>query len=170
MNGWAMRNNTHTKALLILDPQNDFFEEDNPNLTAFQATVSVINAAINIFREQDWPIIFIQHTSQRKQVGSEIWKIHPAFNYQELDTSINKTHYSAFWNTDLELILREKQINSVIVCGYMSEYCVLSTLRAAMERGFDATILDGSIASLDDRFTQFTLEISPKIGLDELKE
>lgn len=46
-------------ALLILDPQNDFFEADNPNLTEFLATVSIINSAISIFREHHWPIIFV---------------------------------------------------------------------------------------------------------------
>jgi nicotinamidase-related amidase len=157
------------KALLILDPQNDFFANDNPNLIAFHTTIPVINAAIGIFRERHWPIIFIQHTSQRKQIGSEIWKIHPAFNYQEHDIRINKKHFSAFWDTDLEKILRESQVASVVVCGYMSEYCVLSTLRAALERGFEANILDGSIASLEDLHTHFTLEISPTILLEKLK-
>jgi nicotinamidase-related amidase len=157
------------KALLILDPQNDFFVIDNPNLPAFQATVSVVNAAIAIFRDQNWPIIFIQHTSKRKPEGTENWRIHPQFNHHSDDICLNKTHYNAFWKTDLETTLKEKQVDSVIVCGYMSEYCVLSTLRAAMERGFDASILKGAIASLNDHRTQLTLEISPTILLDKLK-
>ena len=156
------------KALLILDPQNDFFGEDNQNLPAFQATIPIINAAIAIFREQHWPIIFIQHTSKRKPEGSENWKIHPQFNQHSDDISLSKTHFSAFWQTDLETILKEKHVNSVIVCGYMSEYCVLSTLRGAAERGFDAVILEDSIASLEDVLTQFTLKISPKIRMDQL--
>lgn len=160
---------TPTRALLILDPQNDFFGNDNPNLNAFLASIPVINQAISLFRAAEWPVIFIQHTSKRKPEGSEIWKIHPAFNCQDVDIRINKTHFSAFWNTDLEMILRKKQVDSIVVCGYMSEYCVLSTLRAAMERGFDAAILDGSIASLEDRFTRFTLEISPTLSLEDLK-
>ena len=154
------------KALLLLDPQNDFFGEDNPNLSAFQATVPVINAAIATFREQHWPVIFIQHTSDRKPEGSNIWKILPQFNLHPEDICLNKTHFNAFWQTDLETILKSKQVNSVIVCGYMSEFCVLSTLRAAMERGFDASILEGAIASLNDHHTQFTLEISPQIKFD----
>lgn len=163
-----MGNNSRIKALLILDPQNDFFEEDNPNLSAFQATIPIINAAIAIFREQHWPIIFIQHTSKRKPEGSENWKIHPQFNHHSDDIRLSKTHFSAFWQTDLETILKEKHVNSVIVCGYMSEYCVLSTLRGAAERGLDAVILEDSIASLEDVLTQFTLKISPKIRINQL--
>lgn len=163
-----MSNNTQTKALLILDPQNDFFGKDNPNLPAFQATVPVINAAIALFRDQHWPIIFIQHTSNRKLEGSEIWIIYPQFDQRPDDIYLNKTQFSAFWKTHLEETLRENQVDSVIVCGYMAEYCVLSTLRGAAERGFDAVILEDSIASLEDRNTQFTLEISPKIRLEQL--
>lgn len=164
-----MSNNTHIKALLILDPQIDIFGEDNPNLAAFQTTIPVINAAIAIFRNKHWPIIFIQHTSKRKPEGSDLWKIHPQFNHHPHDICLNKTHYSAFWQTNLEKILKEKHVNSVIVSGYMSEYCVLSTLRAARERDFDAVILEGSIASLNDHHTQFTLEISPQIKLDQIQ-
>lgn len=156
------------KALLILDPQNDFFGEDNPNLSAFQATIPMINAAIAIFQDQHWPVIFVQHTSKRKPEGSETWKVHPSFNYKKHDLCINKTHFSAFWKTDLESILKAEQVDSVILCGYLSEFCVLSTLRAAMERGFDAAILEGSIASLEDRYTQFVLDISPMIRMDEI--
>jgi nicotinamidase-related amidase len=156
------------KALLILDPQNDFFGEDNQNLPAFQATIPIINAVIAIFREQHWPIIFIQHTSKRKPEGSENWKIHPQFNHHSDDIFLNKTHYSAFWKTNLETTLKEKQVDSVIVCGYMSEYCVLSTLRGAVERGFESVILEDSIASLENRYTQFTMDISPKIRMDQL--
>jgi nicotinamidase-related amidase len=163
-----MSNNTQTKALLILDPQNDFFGEDNPNLSAFQATVPFINAAIAIFREQHWPILFVQHTSKRKPAGSDIWKIHPQFNHHPDDICLRKAHFNAFWQTDLETILKAKQVNSVIVCGFLSEFCVLSTLRASMERGFEAAILEGSIASLEDRYTQFTLEISPRIKIDQI--
>ena len=158
------------KALLILDPQNDFFGEDNPNLPAFQATLPVINAASAIFREKGWLVIFIRHTSKRKPEGSELWKIHPLFNHHTDDVCLNKTSFSAFYQTELEMILKDKQVDSVIVCGYISEYCVLSTLRAAIERGFEAAILEDAIASLDDRHTDFTLEISPRVKLEQMKE
>jgi nicotinamidase-related amidase len=71
--------------------------------------------------------------------------------------------------TDLETILKAEQVKSVIVCGYMSEFCVLSTLRAALERSFEAVLLEDAIASLEDRYTQFTLEISPKLKIDQIR-
>ena len=53
-------------ALLVVDPQNDFFESDNPNLVEFQRVLPTINSAISIFKKQGWLVIFIQHTSSKK--------------------------------------------------------------------------------------------------------
>jgi len=157
-------------ALLILDPQNDFFGEDNPNLAAFQAAVSVINAASSHFHAQKWPLAFIQHTSRHKPVGSDIWEIYPGFERRPDDLVLNKTHYNAFWNTKLDSLLRSLQVDTVLVCGFVSEYCVLSTLRGAFERGYRGALLDGAIASLQDACTRFVLDISPHISLDQFKE
>lgn len=70
---------------------------------------------------------------------------------------------------ELDSILQGYHVDFVVVSGYVAEYCVLSTLRGALERGFRGEILEQSIASLDNRYTQITLEISPHITLDEVK-
>jgi len=62
-------------ALLILDPQNDFFEEDNPNITEFRKTVPVINRVHQMFHDRALPTLFIQHTSTKKPAGSHAWEI-----------------------------------------------------------------------------------------------
>jgi len=62
-------------SLLVLDPQNDFFSEDNPNIGEFRATIPVINRALQLFRQKGLPIIFIQHTSTKKPIGSQAWEI-----------------------------------------------------------------------------------------------
>ena len=155
-------------ALLVLDPQNDFFETDNPNLAEFQATVPVINAASALFRQRQWPIVFVQHTSHRKPAGSYAWDIHAQFACERDDTRLSKTHYNAFWNTELDSLLQDSGVDYVVVSGYMAEYCVLSTLRGAQERGYRAAVLEQAIASLDSRHTQFMLELSPHISLSDL--
>ena len=155
--------------LLAVDPQNDFFQQDNPNLAKFQATIPIINSAIALFRERYWPVIFVQHVSRKKPVSSQAWAIYERFNSKPDDVRLSKTHPNAFWNTELDSLLKSYQVDFVVVTGYMAEQCVLSTLRGASERAYRGAILEKSIASLDNRYTQFTLEISPHISLDELK-
>lgn len=155
--------------LLILDVQNDFFEAGTPNLPAFEAAVPVINEAIGLFRAANWPLIFVQHASDSKPAGSQRWGISDRLDYRPIDVRLNKTAESAFWNTGLDSLLRSQRIGLVVVAGFIAERCVLSTLRAAAERGYEARLLDGGIAGFDDRYTQFTLEISPTITLDTLR-
>lgn len=157
-------------ALLILDTQNDFFETDNPNLAEFKTTIPVINSAISFFRDQQWPIIFIQHTSKKKPANSHSWEIYPEINCQPDDIQISKTHLNAFWNSQLDASLKSHQVDFVAIAGYLAEHCVLSSVRGAIERGYDATIIEGAIASLNNQYTQFTLEITSHLSLAELKE
>ena len=155
-------------ALLILDPQNDFFGDDNPNLTEFQTAVPTINAAIALFRQRGWPAVFVQHSSASKPAGSYAWAIHEQFDCQPDDTRLSKRHYNAFWETELNALLQSGGIDFVVVAGYVAEFCVLSTARGALERGYRSAILADGIAGMNGRYTQFTLELSPRITLVEL--
>ncbi len=155
--------------LLILDAQNDFFEAGNTNLPAFEAAVAVINEAIALFREAGWPLIFFQHTSERKPAGSQPWRITELVDCRPIDPRMNKTTENAFWNTGLDSLLRSQRIGQVVVAGFVAERCVLSTQRGAAERGYDAAVLEGGIAGPDDRYTRFVLEITPRVSLDTLR-
>lgn len=155
--------------LLVIDPQNDFFSADNPNAGVFEATIPVINEAIALFRRRSWPIVFVQHTSERLPSGSQPWQIDERFDCRPTDTRVTKTTENAFWNTGLDSLLRSIRIDTVVVAGYIAERCVLSTLRGAMERNYAAALLEGALAGMDDRYTQFTLEISNRISLDALQ-
>lgn len=156
-------------ALLIINPQNSYFTSHNTNLPAFEATLPVINAAIALCREEGWSLAFLQHTSEHLPIGSAPWSISDLFDWRPVDTRMTKTKQNAFWNTGLDALLRSQRIDTVVLAGYESERCVLSTLRGAEERGYKAAILDGGVAGLNDEFTRFTLEVSPRISLEGLQ-
>jgi nicotinamidase-related amidase len=154
-------------ALLVVDTQNDFFEPDNPNLGEFQQVLPSINAAIALFKKKGWPVVFIQHTSSKKAPGTHAWKIYEGINGVTESFQISKRYPNAFWRTKLNSLLKSSQVDFVVVAGFCSEHCVLSTLRGAHERGYKGIILREAIASLDDRFTSFVLSISKNFSLDE---
>lgn len=83
-------------ALPVLDPQNDFFGDDNPNLAAFQTAVPTINAALAFFRQRRWPVVFVQHSSVDKPAGSYAWAINEQFDCRPDDTRLSKRHDTAF--------------------------------------------------------------------------
>jgi nicotinamidase-related amidase len=154
-------------ALLVVDPQNDFFGADNPNLVEFQRVLPTINSAVAFFEKQGWLVVFIQHTSSKKKPGTHSWEIYEGFNGVEESSKISKKYPNSFWKTQLHSLLKSKQIDFVVVAGFCSEYCVLSTFRGAYERGYKGIILRDGIASLDNRYTSFVLNISRNSSLDE---
>ena len=155
-------------ALLVLDPQNDFFGEDNPNLTEFQLALMQINAAIAIFRKQKRLIVFVQHVSANKLEGSEAWQIYKDIDYRPDDVCFSKRQPNAFWQTGLDDYLTSMEIDTVVIAGFIAEFCVLSTYRGAQERGYHGLILQNGIASLVKDRTQFIMAITENISLTQL--
>jgi nicotinamidase-related amidase len=155
--------------LLIIDPQNDFFAPDNPSIAEFRAAVATINDAISLFRENHWPIVFVQHSSRVKPMGSPQWAIYKGFDCHSEEARLYKTEPNAFWETELESLLKVCHIDLVVVAGFLAEQCVLSTYRGAIERGFHAAILEDAIASLNPEYSRFVREISQTVTMGDLR-
>ncbi|WP_394560198.1 cysteine hydrolase family protein [Aquipseudomonas alcaligenes] len=60
---------------------------------------------------------------------------------------IDKPGYSAFAATDLELLLRNRGITDLIICGVTTEVCVSSTLRSAVDLGYACTLVSDACGS-----------------------
>jgi nicotinamidase-related amidase len=72
---------------------------------------------------------------------------------------IDKPGKGAFHATDLEAILDEKNITTLIVCGVTTHVCVSSTLREAADRGFDSVLLADCCQSYEEELHQGALEV-----------
>lgn len=150
-------------ALVILDPQNDFFGSDNPNLTGFLETIPVINQAIDFFHQHEWPVIFLQHTSPGKPENSKQWEVYKQFVRSPHDIFITKGKQNAFEESLLQNILQARKATQLLLAGYLAEYCVLTTYRAATLLGYQAFILKDGFASLNCSIN--LMEIDPNIRL-----
>ncbi len=77
---------------------------------------------------------------------------------------IDKTANSAFCYTDLEPILRARQIDSLMLCGVTTDVCVHSTLRDADDRGFECLLIEDCCASTEERFHRYAVEMMQAEG------
>lgn len=81
------------------------------------------------------------------------------------DIEIVKNQWGAFFNTDLETKLKEKKIETVIVCGIATNFGVESTARAAAGLGFATIVVSDACSSIDEAAHEFACNvIFPKMG------
>jgi biuret amidohydrolase len=65
---------------------------------------------------------------------------------------IDKPGKGAFYQTDLELMLRNRDVDTLFVCGVTTEVCVNTTVREANDRGFRCVVLSDCCASYFPQF------------------
>jgi biuret amidohydrolase len=65
---------------------------------------------------------------------------------------IDKPGKGAFYQTDLELMLRNRCVETLLVCGVTTEVCVNTTVREANDRGFRCIVLSDCCASYFPEF------------------
>lgn len=72
---------------------------------------------------------------------------------------IDKPGKGAFYQTDLELILKNRGIDTLLVCGVTTEVCVHTTVREANDRGFRCVVLEDCCASYFPEFHAVALRM-----------
>lgn len=70
---------------------------------------------------------------------------------------MDKRHYSAFSGTDLDIRLRERGVDTVVLTGVLSDICVLHTAIDAYNKGYRIEVVASAIAALTEESHQFAL-------------
>lgn len=139
-------------ALLIIDIQNDYFENGANALVDSEKASENARLVLEKFRSQGWPVIHIQHLATRPTAtfflpntpGAEI---HP--NVQPLDDEkvVAKHFPNSFRETGLDELLKASGINNLVICGMMTHMCVDATVRAAKDLGYTCTLIGDACAT-----------------------
>lgn len=148
-------NNMGTKqALLIIDIQNDYFENGaNPLVGSWEASLKT-KQVLDMFRKESFPVIHIQHLSVRpgstffvpNTMGAEIHQnVYPLSD----EKVITKNYPNSFRDTELLDYLKSNNITDLVICGMMTHMCVDATVRAAKDFGFNCTVISDACATKD---------------------
>ena len=102
-----------------------------------------IRQLIKASRDAGHTIIYTQYSGpdgQPPEQGTPDWNIHPDISPHETDTIIQKSTSSAFDGTELSGILHQGKIETLIICGLQSEFCVASTGLDALRLGYKVIV------------------------------
>lgn len=89
--------------------------------------------------------------------GDPNTEIHPSVAPQEGDIIVVKKRYSAFAGNDLEIILRSKGINQLVLAGFTTSGIVLSTVREAADKDFDLVVITDGCADREKDVHDFLM-------------
>lgn len=160
-NQHEMQLNVASSALLVVDMQRFFLDASSPTFTCGGlAILPRVKNLLGAFRRAGRPVIFSQHVHHPGDLDSGImgwwWEgkclegspeseIHPELAPLPGEKVIPKHRYSAFYNTDLETVLRCLKIEDLVIAGVMTNMCCESTARDAYYRDYRILLpADGS--------------------------
>lgn len=157
-------------ALLVIDVQKELFRD--PVVTqSLNDAIKYINAAIDLFREKQLPVICVQHINQEDKLvpGAAGFSPPEGLAIVASDLHIHKIYGNAFNKTALKENLDKLGVDTVVITGYCAEYCVLSTYRGAKDLDLMPVILRGAIASGVPENIKFVESISDIISYGALQ-
>jgi nicotinamidase-related amidase len=124
-------------ALLVVDVQvgviADAYERDSK--------IANMRLAIDKARAAFVPIVWIQHSDEELVLESPEWQIVPELEPLAGESSVRKTFRSSFEETNLEEVLSGLGVSHLYVCGAETNNCIRHTSHAALERGYDLTLI-----------------------------
>jgi biuret amidohydrolase len=90
--------------------------------------------------------------------GDPGWEIIPELTPQEDEVVLDKTTCSAFVLTNMDELLKSRDIRTLVFCGNTIDVCVHSTLRSANDLGYSCITLSDCCGAVNDDLHRWSLE------------
>ena len=172
-----MKFSTHT-ALLIIDAQEGIKESahwgGNRNNPQAENNISKL---LGHWRKVHLPVIIVQHCS--RESNSPFRSDHPGNKLMDFvqlrpdEKLVQKATASAFINTDLSQYVEQKNIDGLVVTGFVTNNSVESTVRNSGDFGINTTVVSDATACFDKvtvTGTKFTSDVVHALSLANLKD
>ncbi|WP_419785138.1 cysteine hydrolase family protein [Pseudodesulfovibrio sp.] len=131
-------------ALVVVDVQNIMFEEPGYDLYRKDEVLAVMKSLIDSARGAGVPVVYIQHTTEGIgspfEKGTHNWQVRADIAPQPGDATSLKYSYDAFFNTELDAILKKLDAKKLVFCGLQTEVCMDTTVRSALAHGYESVL------------------------------
>lgn len=132
------------KALLVIDMQKGSFTIETPRFDT-NGVVKRINELAEMFRELNYPVIYIQHdgtvTGEFEKNNTD-WENLDELNVEPTDIRIDKYANDVFYKSELYSKLKELNVNELFITGCATDFCVESAIQSALTKDFDITVVE----------------------------
>jgi nicotinamidase-related amidase len=132
-------------ALLVVDVQNCVVE----GTPRRDVVVANVGSLVERARHEGVPVVWVQHSDEQIERGSEGWRIVPELSPDDAEPLIEKNYGDSFEETSLESVLSGLGVGRLVVVGAQTDACIRSTLHGALVRGYDATLVSDAHTTED---------------------
>jgi nicotinamidase-related amidase len=170
--------------LLVIDMQNDFLDANSQLFVPKgPSMVKNVRRILDYFRDNNLSRIFIRrfHRKDGSDIDksrSDIFKSSGGFlvggtvgvkiieelNPLPEEIVVNKRRWSAFFGTELDMILRRKGVKTLILTGVQTPNCIRATFYDAVSLDYDVIIIEDGTASGNDEIQKSNLYDMEKMG------
>ncbi len=132
-------------ALLVVDVQNAALERAHER----NAVVANVGSLVERARQEEVPVVWVQHSDEQLVRGSGGWQIVAELNPGDAEPLVEKNYGDSFEDTTLETVLSGLGVGRLVVVGAQTDWCIRSTLHGALARGYDATLVSDAHTTED---------------------
>jgi nicotinamidase-related amidase len=164
---------TEKPALVVIDMVKDNFDDSRklPITPLAKKIIAPLNHLSGIFRERGWPVVFstdafrpddfiFQGRMQPHSLaGTQGAELIDELDRNGRDLWLPKPRFSAFFQTDLDTWLRERDVTLCAVGGISTHFCVLTTVMDAICHDFKAVLLADCATAYSDEVHEQTLKL-----------
>ena len=166
-------------ALVVIDIQAGTFNEKIgkraiPHMAGYAERMASARVAIDKARDRGIPVIFIQevHRPDLVDFGRELdgtEDVHCLENdpntaiaaeqvgFRRDDYLIRKRRYSAFFGTDLEILLRGLKVDTLLLCGGLTDVCVHYTFVDGHQSDYFCRVIEDCVAGSSEEAHEASL-------------
>jgi nicotinamidase-related amidase len=129
--------NRPNTALLVVDVQNGVVAGAHER----DAVVANVDSLVQKARQQQIPVVWVQHSDDGLARDSDEWRIVPELTPDDAEPLVEKNYGDSFEDTTLETVLSGLGVGRLVIVGAQTDACIRSTLHGAFARGYDATLV-----------------------------
>ena len=170
-------------AIVVIDLQKGIASRETQPYSAKEVIENKVKL-LKVFRKNNMPIFLVRVSSSPDskdrlnlitdiswpagtgQMPADWSEIVPELSPEASDFIITKKQWGAFYGTDLDLQLRRRKIDTIVLCGISTNMGVESTARFAYEYNYNQIFAEDAMSSMAKEDHEFAItKIFPRMGL-----
>jgi ureidoacrylate peracid hydrolase len=179
-------------ALIVIDPQNDFLHEEGwyaqhgIDISHMRRVIEPTKELVAEARRRGVPVVWTRHGyADAAEAGPFLelrpfleegglrrdtwgWELYDELGVQPEDPIVPKNRLSAFFNTNLEDVLRDLDVETVLIAGVLTNQCVAATSKDASFRDFKPIVVEECTGTTLPHLHEPTIEMM-KVGWADVR-